>query len=144
MHRAASRSLHGGGTSCHLAGLAVAVLAWIRSPKGCRIAPAGTGGVKSSDPFLVWHDPREHAFSAEVPAGWTVSGGLFRFASVDVRPAIEVVSPEGKIRVTARDAEIPGFAAPNPMLEMTGFREWRKSRDGPGVQSRKRLRLLLD
>lgn len=142
--------------------LAVAVLAWVPSPKGCagyvygfsapearyrqseetfaalvasfRIASPSTGGAaETSARFVAWHDPREQAFSVEVPAGWTVSGGLFRLASVDVRPSIEVVSPDGKIRLTAGDAEIPGFAVPNPMLEMTGFREGSWYSPGYGV-----------
>jgi hypothetical protein len=83
--------------------------------------------------FVKWRDPRENAFSLEVPSNWKVGGGLFRFASVDVRPAIEAVSPDGKIRITGGDAEIPSFAVPNPTLEMTGFREGSWYSPGYGV-----------
>jgi hypothetical protein len=57
--------------------------------------------------FVRWQDPKEHAFSLEVPKQWAVSGGLFRFASVDVRPAIEAVSPDGHVRIVAGDAQPP-------------------------------------
>jgi hypothetical protein len=73
--------------------------------------------------FVRWQDPKEHAFSLEVPKQWAVSGGLFRFASVDVRPAIEAVSPDGHVRILAGDAQNPPFVVPDPMLQSLGFRE---------------------
>src|SRR5579864_5160092 len=54
-------------------------------------------------------DAKENAFSAEVPKGWKNSGGLFRFASVDTRGALESISPGGDIRVSWGDAELPPF-----------------------------------
>lgn len=83
--------------------------------------------------YVTWQDPRENAFSVEIPQGWKASGGLFRFASVDIRPALEVISPDGKIRITGGDAEIPAFAVPNQMLEWTGFREGSWYSPGYGV-----------
>jgi hypothetical protein len=141
---------------------ATSILTWIASPKGSagyvyalaapetryrqteetfakllqsfRIVGAATGEKKEAAlSFVRWQDPRERAFSLEVPSSWKVGGGLFRFASVDVRSAIEAVSPDGKIRITGGDAEIPPFAVPNPTLEMTGFREGSWYSPGYGV-----------
>jgi len=99
-----------------------------------RIAGAPSQGQQQASlTYVRWQEPRENAFSLEVPTGWKVSGGLFRFASVDVRAAFEVLSPDGKIRITGGDAEIPAFTAPNPTLEMTGFREGSWYSPGYGV-----------
>ena len=62
--------------------------------------------------FVPWTDSRERAFSLKVPKGWRVSGGLFRFASVDTRPFVEAGSPDNNIRIFLGDAELPIFALP--------------------------------
>lgn len=62
--------------------------------------------------YVRWQDPRENAFSIEVPAGWKVSGGMYRFAPVDVRACITMLSPDGLIRVAGGDSEIPTFSIP--------------------------------
>jgi hypothetical protein len=84
--------------------------------------------------FVRFTDPRENAFTTEVPKGWKTSGGLFRMASVDTRGALESVSPEGDIRVSAGDADLPPFTIPNQMLAMAGFREGSWYSPGYGVR----------
>ncbi|HOW98529.1 MAG TPA: hypothetical protein P5567_06210 [Kiritimatiellia bacterium] len=93
----------------------------------------GTPAKKAAVQYVRWTDPREQAFSVEVPARWKVQGGLFRFASVDVRGAIELVSPDGEVRITAGDAELPSFTEPSSMLMMTGFQEGSWYSPGYGV-----------
>jgi hypothetical protein len=83
--------------------------------------------------YVKWQDPKENAFSLEVPRGWEVSGGMFRFASVDTRTAVEVLSPDGQIRITAGDAEIPTFVLPDQLLQSTGFPEGSWYSPGYGV-----------
>ena len=103
---------------------------------GFRVAGApsdSTPAKKAAVQYVRWTDPREQAFSVEVPKGWKVQGGLFRFAPVDVRGAIEVVSPDGDVRITAGDAELPSFTEPSPMLTMTGFQEGSWYSPGYGV-----------
>ena len=73
--------------------------------------------------FTRWQDPHENAFTVEVPDQWRVQGGLFRFTSIDVRSAVEAISPDGQVRVTLGDAEVPTFTVPNQMLTNLGFRE---------------------
>jgi len=70
--------------------------------------------------YTQWQDPKEYAFSLVLPRNWKVTGGLFRFAPLDTRPALEAISPDAQIRITVGDAEIPPFAVPNPSI---GFRE---------------------
>ena len=84
--------------------------------------------------FVRFVDPRENAFSTEVPKGWKSSGGLFRFAPVDPRGAVESVSPEGDIRVSCGDADLPPFTLPNQTLAMAGFREGSWYSPGYGVR----------
>lgn len=83
--------------------------------------------------WIRWQDPKENAFSLEVPAGWTVSGGAFRFAPVDIRKALTATAPDGSIRITGGDSDLPPFTEPNQMLAMTGFREGSWYSPGYGV-----------
>lgn len=73
--------------------------------------------------FVRWQDPREGAFSMDVPAGWRVEGGLARLAAVDTRVGTTMVSPDDEIRLFVGDAELPPFVEPSPVLTMAGFRE---------------------
>lgn len=85
-------------------------------------------------PFVSFTDPKESAFTVEVPKGWAVQGGLFRFAAVDPRPALELRSPDGAIRITSGDAEIPTFALPSQTLAWAGFHEGSWYSPGYGVR----------
>jgi hypothetical protein len=99
--------------------------------------PAAPAKVLSHRPGLTFErfvDPRENAFSAEVPKGWKHSGGLFRFAPVDPRGALDSTSPAGDIRVSCGDADLPPFTLPNQMLAMTGYREGSWYSPGYGVR----------
>lgn len=100
----------------------------VADPPGASPA-AGAPGVA----WTRWQDPKENAFSLEVPQGWRVEGGAFRFAPVDVRKAVEAASPDGRIRITGGDRELPTFTEPNQMLAMTGFREGSWYSPGYGV-----------
>jgi hypothetical protein len=84
--------------------------------------------------WVRWQDPKENAFSIEVPAGWKVNGGLFRFAPLDTRPAWEAVSPDGQIRITGGDPQLGPFTEPNQVLAMAGFREGSEYSPGYGLR----------
>ena len=143
--------------------VATAAFAWVPSPKGSAgffyaaaapeaayrdsqeafaaiLASFRLAGAAASAPapaavqYTRWTDPRESAFSLEVPAGWTATGGLFRFAPVDTRGAWQAASPDGRIRITGGDADLPTFTEPNQMLAMTGFREGAWYSPGYGVR----------
>lgn len=69
-------------------------------------------GTPPARPALQWTrfvDPRERAFSADVPQGWSSQGGLFRFGAVDVRFGLETRSPDGGIMVRFGDPNIGTF-----------------------------------
>jgi hypothetical protein len=73
--------------------------------------------------WTVFHDPVEHAFSIEVPAGWTVEGGAQRMSAAEIRPWARAVSPDGAIELFVGDKDVPIFTPPNPTLEMGGFHQ---------------------
>ena len=81
-----------------------------------------------------WNDPRENAFSLEIPADWRMDGGTLRRAPVDVVFPWSLTSPDGAVRVTGGDGELPTFTTPNPMLTAGGFREGSWYSPGYGVR----------
>lgn len=84
---------------------------------------SGASGGETNLKYAEWRDPREGAFTAEVPQQWQTQGGTFRYASVDVRQALQSQSPDGEIMLLAGDASLPPFTLPNQMLAMGGMRE---------------------
>ncbi|RJX31919.1 MAG: hypothetical protein C4525_11125 [Desulfarculus sp.] len=97
-------------------------------------APAGAPAQVRLPAMVPWRDPAENAFSARVPAGWRVQGGLRRFHAVDVRPELVAASPDGKITVRLGDARVPPMAQANPVLARSGFPEGSTYSPGYGVQ----------
>jgi hypothetical protein len=61
-----------------------------------------------------WQDPNEQAFTVEAPKGWTIKGGAFRIGYSDVRPMVDMISPDGKSEVRLGDVAIPPYALPTP------------------------------
>lgn len=57
-------------------------------------------------------DNREQAFSIDVPRGWKVFGGMFRFSLIDTRPFVDMTSPDGRINLRIGDPSIPPYSAP--------------------------------
>ncbi len=56
--------------------------------------------------FVTWREPNEGAYTIDVPQGWSVSGGMRRRTPVDVRSALQVVSPDGSIRLFFGDYDL--------------------------------------
>jgi len=79
------------------------------------LAPAlfAQRGSNSAVTYAHWENSYEHAFSAEVPQGWTVRGGLFRLGFSDERPMLDIISPDGKINIRLGDVAIPSYSHPN-------------------------------
>jgi hypothetical protein len=63
--------------------------------------------------WVKFEDPNEHAFTMDVPKGWTARGGLIRLGYSDHRPMVDVMSPDGKINVRYGDAAIPIYFVPD-------------------------------
>lgn len=101
-------------------------------------APAGAARQGPAQPppvtWITWSDPSEQAFTLEVPAGWTATGGSRRMSAVEIRTGVTVRSPDGQIELFYGDADIPVFTTPNQMLAMGGFNEGSVYSPGYGQQ----------
>jgi hypothetical protein len=64
--------------------------------------------------YVSWTDPREGAFSLDVPEGWVIQGGLIRRNALDPRGVLRIRSPDGTILLASGDAQLPGFFIPLP------------------------------
>lgn len=84
--------------------------------------------------YVRWRDPREGAFTVEVPQGWRTEGGMIRYAAIDTRPAVQVHSPDGQVMLMMGDASLPGFTEPTQMLAMAGMGEGSWYDLGAGVR----------
>ena len=70
--------------------------------------------------FVRWDDPKEHAYSVEVPQGWTIEGGAFRVEPSDVRMMNRVISPEKDMVVQVGNENLPTtFIVPTPLMMRT-------------------------
>jgi hypothetical protein len=58
-------------------------------------------------------DPSEHAFTAEVPQGWLVQGGMERKSDTNVMGWLALASQDGSTTVFIHDPNIPLFVLPN-------------------------------
>ena len=65
-------------------------------------ADAATADVR----FVMWVEPKEHAFSLEVPADWRLEGGLNWLGPIDPQAYVVVTSPDVKLRVFVGDPEL--------------------------------------
>jgi hypothetical protein len=77
-----------------------------------------TGCAATGSGWVTMVDPREQAFSIDVPLGWKAYGGMFRTNAVDQHPFIDMTSPDGKMNIRIGDASIPAYSLPNVRLEM--------------------------
>ncbi|HEV2576873.1 MAG TPA: hypothetical protein VGU25_06655 [Acidobacteriaceae bacterium] len=76
--------------------------------------PAMTTDAPAAQAWTQFTDPNEHAFTVDVPSGWTVRGGLFRFGYSDERVMVDMRSPDGHINIRLGDVSLPNYALPTP------------------------------
>ena len=77
-------------------------------------SPLNASGPPPAQAWTQFTDPNEHAFSVDVPSGWTVRGGLFRFGYSDERVMVDMRSPDGQINLRLGDVSLPSYAVPTP------------------------------
>ena len=73
--------------------------------------PRTTGG---SPTWVNYTDNAEGAFSMDVPVGYQVEGGMYRFGYFDVRWMMDIRSLDGKIIIRINDPNIPPYVLPGP------------------------------
>ena len=74
--------------------------------------PGGSSSASSAISWTKFEDPAEHAFTLEVPQGWTVKGGLFRMGYSDARAMVDMTSPDGRTNIRIGDVSIPVYTVP--------------------------------
>lgn len=67
--------------------------------------------------YVRWLDPRENAFTVDVPAGWSVEGGMARNSALEFAPVFELTSPDGRIWISVGDRNLTGFTTLIPGWE---------------------------
>jgi hypothetical protein len=70
--------------------------------------------------WVRYTDSAEGAFSLEVPVGWQVTGGLWRFGYFDARWMMTVRSLDGAMIVRLGDVSVPPYALPGPSTGSQG------------------------
>jgi hypothetical protein len=81
-------------------------------PKAAQAAqPKTTGG---SPLWVNYTDNAEGAFSMDIPIGWQVEGGMYRFGYFDVRWMMDIRSLDGKVIIRINDPNIPPYVLPGP------------------------------
>jgi hypothetical protein len=64
--------------------------------------------------WVQYTDSAEGAFSIDVPLGWQVQGGMYRFGYFDVRWMMDVRSLDGKVIIRIDDPNVPPYVLPGP------------------------------
>lgn len=93
---------------------------------GCHavIDPAMAGGTPGSSAqgpsWVRYTDNAEGAFSIDVPIGWQIVGGMYRFGYLDVRWMMNARSLDGKVAIRVDDPNVPPYVLPGPHTGMAG------------------------
>ena len=91
------------GSGCHAASNSTTTIG--------RQQPGTSGG---SPLWVRYTDNAEGAFSMEVPVGWQVEGGMYRFGYLDVRWMMDLRSLDGKVIIRVNDPNVPPYVLPGP------------------------------
>jgi hypothetical protein len=105
---------------------AALVLALICACKSSSPAAQGTAATMAAaqtvaqPKWVNFTDTAEGAFSMDVPVGWQVQGGMYRFGYFDVRWMMNARSLDGKIVLRIDDVNIPPYTVPGPSTGKDG------------------------
>ncbi len=100
--------------------IAISMLTVSLAGAGCHAAnntSASAGTVPRSEDSLHWvnyTDNAEGAFSMDVPVGWQIEGGMYRFGYFDVRWMMDVRSLNGSVIIRIDDPNVPPYVLPGP------------------------------
>ena len=70
--------------------------------------------------WLRYNDSAEGAFTMDVPLGWQIQGGMYRFGYFDVRWMMGVRSLDGKVIIRISDVNVPPYVLPGPYTGREG------------------------
>src|SRR5215469_9395013 len=70
--------------------------------------------------WLRYNDSAEGAFDMEVPLGWQIQGGMYRFGYFDARWMMGARSLDGKVVILINDVNVPPYVLPSPLTGREG------------------------
>lgn len=73
--------------------------------------------------YEAWTDPREGAFSVELPRGWRIDGGIVRPSPAQCRGRVSAASPDGAVGIYLGNADFPIYLEPSDYTAMLGHSE---------------------
>jgi hypothetical protein len=89
--------------------------------------PSGPSAISSPLPhsadslsWIQFNDSAEGAFSMDVPYGFQVRGGMWRFGYFDVRWGMNIRSLDGKLFIRINDPNVPPYVLPGPHTGRAG------------------------
>lgn len=89
--------------------------------KGQSKAPSKTQSQSAARiQWVRYNDSAEGAFNMDVPLGWQVQGGMYRFGYFDARWMMGVRSLDGKVVIRINDVNVPPYALPSPQTGREG------------------------
>jgi hypothetical protein len=115
-----------------LLGLTLAALAqdkhyWTNATTGQQVlvdvSPAAAGDANAAGRFQLWQDPREGAFSVQLPAGWQISGGTMRRTRIEPHYLVRAQSPDGAVQLFMDDPDLLIHQVPDRRSQSLGIRE---------------------
>jgi hypothetical protein len=75
--------------------------------------PGAGSGTEGNLRWVNYQDPLEQAFTIEGPSGWNIQAGMFRIGYQDVRPMIDITSPDRQVNIRIGDVSVPTYFVPN-------------------------------
>ncbi|MCD4687486.1 MAG: hypothetical protein K8S97_16270, partial [Anaerolineae bacterium] len=98
----------------------MAILGTVNYDNGTQPGTQPGGQYDASITYQRWTDPLAGAFTLDVPAGWSVDGGLFTIADT-WRPLVQMMSPDQMMMINIGRAEVNWFLQPTAELEAQGY-----------------------
>jgi len=99
----------------------------------------GASAARDDVSFENWTEPKEHAFTVDVPRGWQVVGAVSWHSQTDAQPFVRVTSPDGKVQIFLGDPDLLTRQVPNQMQRFAGAKEGQQFQvptGGPAVWMR--------
>lgn len=70
--------------------------------------------------WVRYNDSAEGAFDMDVPLGWQIQGGMYRFGYFDTRWMMGARSLDGKVVILIDDVNVPPYVLPSPFTGSEG------------------------
>lgn len=85
--------------------------------------PPVSAAAPSTGRFQLWQDPREGAFSVQLPVGWQISGGTGRKTRIEPHYLVRAQSPDGDVQLFMDDPDLLIHQVPDQRSQALRIRE---------------------